>query len=339
MSSAATANTDRDAALILREKLGADKVILPNETTPDLGKYGTSFYFIAQASQISPACRVLPANTADIVTTINVIRETGATFAVKSGGHSTYDTGANAENGITIDLSRLKDINISDDRKSVTLVLVNGQVLNVTRESHTDLFWSMRGAGVGFGIVTRFELNTFEMVKIWGGARVFAHEHETEVINAFHKLVNTGSDPLAEAFLIVTDAAKNGNSVYTMVLSRSSPENDPPVFDDFKRLAPLVSSTQPRALTNLRDEIDGQNVAGFRYRTTSQTIKCHRGTLKDIVALHAECVTILKDRAGFSPSLLCQPLLPAMLPKDDIGNALGIEPEDRPLIIICLLWK
>jgi FAD/FMN-containing dehydrogenase len=86
-----------------------------------LGKYGTAFYFIAQAAQISPACRVLPADTADVITIINVVRETGVTFAVKSGGHGSYGSGANAEDGITIDLSRLKNIEVSEDRKSVTV--------------------------------------------------------------------------------------------------------------------------------------------------------------------------------------------------------------------------
>lgn len=94
---------------------------MPGDTPPDLGKYGTSFYFTAQAAEITPVCRILPTDTADVVTIINAVRETGAIFAVKSGGHSAYGPGSNAEGGITIDLSRMKDIVISDDRKSVTV--------------------------------------------------------------------------------------------------------------------------------------------------------------------------------------------------------------------------
>lgn len=75
----------------------------------------------AQAAEITPACNVLPADTEDVVLTINVLREVGATFAVKSAGHSTYSTGSNVENGIVINLSQLKDINISEDLKSVTV--------------------------------------------------------------------------------------------------------------------------------------------------------------------------------------------------------------------------
>ncbi|KAM0262156.1 hypothetical protein ACHAQJ_001899 [Trichoderma viride] len=397
MPSSPIVSVGREAALILQTKLGADKVILPGDTPPDLDKYDTTFYFIAQAAQISPACRVLPADTADVTTILNVVRETGATFAVKSGGHSSYASGANVENGITIDLSRLKDIRVSEDRKSVSvgggcrfgevyskletyglgcvggrvssvgvggltmgggisffsserglacdnvrsyeLVLANGQVLKVTRESYPDLFWGMRGAGVVFGIVTSLELETFELGKMWGGTRTFAHEHETAVLDAFTKFVITGFDPLAEIFLTITDAAKDGKSVYTTILSHSSHEEDPPIFDDFKRLTPLVTSTQTRTLTNFCDDLDSRNVAGLRYWTTAQSVKCDLETLKEITNIHAEAVALLKDRADFLPSLLYQPLLPAMLPKDNIGNALGVKPEDGPLVFICLLWK
>ncbi|EHK19936.1 uncharacterized protein TRIVIDRAFT_193312 [Trichoderma virens Gv29-8] len=362
-----------------------------------VSKYGTSFYFIAQAAQIAPACRILPVNTADVSEILNVVRETGTTFAVKAGGHCSYPSGTNAENGITIDLSRLKDIKISDNRKSVTvgagcrfgevyreleahglgcvggrvssvgvsgltlgggisffsterglacdnvvsyeLVIANGQVLSVTKVSHPDLFWGMRGAGITFGIVTSFELKTFDLGEIWGGSSTFAHENETAVLEAFDKFVHADQDPLAEAFLVVADMAKDGNSVYTMVLSHSNPQSDTSVFNDFKNLTPLASSTQTRTLTNFCDELDSRNESGFRYRTNSLSVKCHLTTLKEIAAIHEECVHLLKDCDGFVPTLLYQPLLGAMLPKDDVSNALGIKPEDTPLIVIALLWK
>ncbi|KAL7953836.1 hypothetical protein V8C34DRAFT_41344 [Trichoderma compactum] len=397
MSAAASINASEKAAVILREKLGADKVILPDDTLPDLGQFDTTFYFSAQAAQIVPVCRVLPVNAADVAAILNIVRETGATFAVKSGGHNSYASGTNAENGITIDLSRLKDITISDDRKSVTvgagcrfgevydkleahglgcvggrissvgvsglimgggisffsserglacdnvisyeLVLAKGQILNVTEKSHPDLFWGMRGAGITFGIVTRMELRTFNLGQIWGGASVFAHGNKTAVFDAFNKLVHDGSDPSTEAFMLATDAAKDGNSVYTVIMSHSNPQSDTAAFDDIKGLTPLVSSTQVRTLKNFCDEMDSQNEPGFRFRTSSMSVKCHLSTLEQIDAIHKESVALLKDCDGFVPSILYQPLLGAMLPRDEIGNALGIKPEDTPLIIVALLWR
>ncbi|KKP05395.1 FAD binding domain-containing protein [Trichoderma harzianum] len=270
MSSAATVNASGKATLILR---CADR----------------------------PVCRVLPINAADVATILNIVRETGATFAVKSGGHNSYASGTNAENGITIDLSRLKDITVSDDRNSVTvgagcrfgeiydkleahglgcvggrissvrisgltmgggisffsserglacdnvisyeLVLANGQILNVSEKSHPDLFWGMRGAGITLGIVTLFD--------------------------AFNKFVQDASDFSTEAFMLATDAAKDGKSVYAVITSHSNPHSNTAAFDDIKSLTPLASTSQIRSLKNLCDEMDSQNEPGFRFRTSS----------------------------------------------------------------------
>lgn len=90
---------------------------------PDDGQdtHRNSSYMFAQAAEITPACSILPADTENVVLAINIVREAGATFAVKSGGHSTYSTGSNVENGIIIDLRQLRDISISADKKSVTV--------------------------------------------------------------------------------------------------------------------------------------------------------------------------------------------------------------------------
>lgn len=131
----------------------------------------------------------------------------------------------------------------------------------------------MRGAGITFGIVTRFELKTFDLGQIWGGVSAFAHKHETAIFDAFNKFIHANLDPLAEIFLIATDMKKDGNSVYTMVMSHSNPQSETTVFDDFKRLTPLFSSTQVRTLENLCDEMDSQNEPGFRYKRPSRLCK------------------------------------------------------------------
>ncbi|KAL7927014.1 hypothetical protein ACQKWADRAFT_327003 [Trichoderma austrokoningii] len=401
MASELTMNASQKAASILCEKLGADKVIFPDngqDFHQNSGERDSSSYMFAQAAEITPACSVLLADTQDVISAINIVRESGATFAVKSGGHSTYSTGSNVENGIVINLSRLRDITISEDRKSVTigsgcrfgevypkleavnlgcvggrassvgvgglllgggisffsserglacdniisyeLVLISGQVLKVTRESYPDLFWAMRGAGPCFGIVTRFELKIFELGKIWGGTRTYAHEHETAVFDSFDKFVKmrAAANPLSLAYLIGVDAAKDGNCIYSVIMSHGGPE-EPPAFDDFKQLTPFDSTTQTRTLKDFCDELDTHMVSGMRYHIPGLSIKYDRATLKEIIDLFAEGVAFLKDQQDFSPAFVCQPLLPTMLPKDDIGNAMGIKPEDGPLILFTPVWR
>src|SRR5207249_5387272 len=43
-----------------------------------------------------------------------------------------------------------------DNFFSLELVLASGEVIEVSAESHPELFWALRGGGGNFGIVTRF---------------------------------------------------------------------------------------------------------------------------------------------------------------------------------------
>lgn len=49
------------------------------------------------------------------------------------------------------------------------IVLTSGRILNVNITSHTELLKSLKGGGNNLGIVTRFDLKTFEQGKLWGG--------------------------------------------------------------------------------------------------------------------------------------------------------------------------
>jgi hypothetical protein len=211
------------------------------------------------------------------------------------------------------------------------MVLASGEIVDVTYDLHPDLYWAMRGGGMNFGIVTRFEFETFEQGHLWGGTRSYTGEHEGNLLTALDKFNRTGSDTDAEACLISAYVAQAGGLLYTAIISHSNPEDEPAVFDDFKALPHVFSSTALRSLTDLSIEIDRDNLAGYRLKTTSQAIKSDLATLKEIAAIHMEELEPLKDVKDFLPALLFQPLTPAMLPKDDIGNTLGIIPEDGPL--------
>ncbi|KAJ3572917.1 hypothetical protein NPX13_g4887 [Xylaria arbuscula] len=50
---------------------------------------------------------------------------------------------------------------VSDNVISMNVVLADGSTVTVNKDSHSDLFWAMRGAGHNFGIVTQFKINIF----------------------------------------------------------------------------------------------------------------------------------------------------------------------------------
>lgn len=64
---------------------------------------------------MQPDCRYLPNDAYDLRAALQRLVATGTSFAVQSGGHS-YNTGAsNIEDGVTIDLSRLNSITLTDN--------------------------------------------------------------------------------------------------------------------------------------------------------------------------------------------------------------------------------
>jgi FAD/FMN-containing dehydrogenase len=64
---------------------------------------------------MQPACRYLPTGPYDLRAALRRLVASETSFAVKSGGHS-YNSGAsNIEDGVTIDLSRLNSISLTDN--------------------------------------------------------------------------------------------------------------------------------------------------------------------------------------------------------------------------------
>jgi len=60
-----------------------------------------------------------------------------------------------------------------DALRSMEVVTAAGDVIEVSPDSHADLFWAMRGGGGNFGVVTRFEFDLYEVGPIVGGLNVF----------------------------------------------------------------------------------------------------------------------------------------------------------------------
>ena len=50
------------------------------------------------------------------------------------------------------------------------MVLASGDIVDANADVNPDLWMALRGGGNNFGIVTRFDIRTFEQGPFWGGA-------------------------------------------------------------------------------------------------------------------------------------------------------------------------
>ena len=80
------------------------------------------------------------------------------------------------------------------------IVLASGQVINANTLDHSDLYKALKGGGNNFGIVTRFDLKSFEQGKIWGGEILHPYTDVKEQLQAlenFGTASGAGADPFA----------------------------------------------------------------------------------------------------------------------------------------------
>jgi FAD/FMN-containing dehydrogenase len=79
-----------------------------------------------------------------------------------------------------------------DNFVSLELVLASGEVIEVSADSHPELFWALRGGGGNFGIVTRFTFRAYDfgpMMRI--GVSVYEPEHAAAALRGYASVVPT----------------------------------------------------------------------------------------------------------------------------------------------------
>ncbi|KAL4974210.1 hypothetical protein BDW66DRAFT_140570 [Aspergillus desertorum] len=124
------------------------------------------------------------------------------------------------------------------------VVLANGSVVHATASSNSDLWLALKGGSNNFGIVTRFDLATFQQGLMWGGLVLFNYtdgivEAESNAFSTFMDPANF--DSAADMAVILNFAAGSfsiGNSLFY-----TKPIANPPVYQPFTSLpSPIVDN-------------------------------------------------------------------------------------------------
>lgn len=71
--------------------------------------------------EVRPACRVEPSNTLDVSKILTVLLNHWCRFAVKGGGHAQAVDASNSVGGVTIDMNKMKRVEVSNDRSTANL--------------------------------------------------------------------------------------------------------------------------------------------------------------------------------------------------------------------------
>lgn len=73
----------------------------------------------------------------------------------------------------------------SDNLNAATVLLADGRMIRASLTEHGDLFWGLRGAGGGLGVVTSFEFSLHPIREVLAGVVVYAASNAQSVLQDF----------------------------------------------------------------------------------------------------------------------------------------------------------
>jgi len=82
-----------------------------------------------------------------------------------------------------------------DNLLAAEIVTANGEILQVDKDNHADLFWAIRGGGGNFGVATKFKYRLHELGDCYGGVLILPATPET--IAGSMKIAHEAPDELS----------------------------------------------------------------------------------------------------------------------------------------------
>jgi hypothetical protein len=138
-------------------------------------------------------------------------------------------------------------------------------MVNANAHTNPDLFFALKGGSNNFGVVTRFDLKTFEQGPFWGGFVFYPISTKDQQIKALVDLAGSANyDPYATVINSYGWTAVSG-WVVANNLEYTKPEAFPPALADFTNIQPQLFKTMRIApITSFATELAKSTPRGSR---------------------------------------------------------------------------
>ncbi|KAF2005170.1 FAD-binding domain-containing protein [Amniculicola lignicola CBS 123094] len=237
---------------------------------------------------------------------------------------------------------------VCDNVTNYEVVLASGEVVQANKTTNPDLFVALKGGSNNFGIATKFTYPTFKQGPMWGGGTVVGGEAWPTIVDKVYAFV-TSTDPADKHGAFIAACAyfpQAGLDGCVVSLTSTDPTN---VSKNLRAMANI----QPQYMNMIREtttlsqlvEDEGKfNEDNKRGWWMTMTIKLSKEFLVKAQRLYQDmCQETAKRVAGFGLAMTLQPHTVDQLQasKDQGPNALGLSPEDGPLmnLLLCSLHE
>ncbi len=158
-------------------------------------------------------------------------------WALSSGDYGGVGVGGLATAGGIGWLARKHGLTI-DHVRAVEMVLADGSIVHASEDENPDLFWAVRGAGAGFGIVTWFEFEVDEVSDVGWAQFVFDASDTAEFLESWGHVVETSPRDLT-SFLIM-GAPRRDQPMIAQTLALVDSDNPETIISQLQPLANIA---------------------------------------------------------------------------------------------------
>lgn len=186
-----------------------------------------------------------------------------------------------------------------DNVKSFEVVLGNGTVVTVSRDSEPRLFRALRGGGPNFGIITTFELELVPYSGMWGGYTLIDSVHAKAAIGAYVDFVpKLRTNPKGHTIIIFDYHA--GHIDIRQYLAYTEPTANPPIFDRLRKVPTIESTLGFTKYSVLADNIARlQSGGGWRHAVSTITVRLDKELCEFAYNIYIqEAATVAHHAAG-----------------------------------------
>jgi hypothetical protein len=231
---------------------------------------------------------------------------------------------------------------VCDAVSNFEVVLASGEIVNANESSNPDLFAALKGGSNNFGIVTKIDLPTFPLEKLWGGMTVHQGTVYPDVARAlFNYVTSPTPDPDAHLLISTGWAESLGELTVLSLFHARYPgiEPGPESLSGFTAIQPrLTGSLRQASIVEFTAEQSSYSVDGGRNLYFTTTIKPDLDLFLELLELFRQHIQPIKSAKDLAFSLVLQPMTSQMLEKSAAAgpNALGISAKDGPYVNVLL---
>lgn len=142
-----------------------------------------------------------------------------------------------------------------DNVANFQVVLADGRIVNANKSSNADLFTALKGGSSNFGIVARYDMETFANENLWGGIVTYRASTVNQHFQSFVRFgLDPDRDPNAALILFQGYSTATSANVVRAAFDYTKPVNRPDAYKDFFAVADISDTTKIQPMSAIAAE-------------------------------------------------------------------------------------